>query len=119
MAEAVTPRPASTILLLRDNARRTEIKRLHWFGAIQSGASRLRLDGIDRVPGLIRNCGGLDDVPTTRPLHDFTCTDDGELVVFTPQFGQNTPAGAGLEAILDRATDPSRPPVTGSMRCER
>jgi hypothetical protein len=99
LSETINSRPA---LVLRDNARRTEIERLHWIGAIHSGSSRLRLDGIDRVPGLIRNCGGLDDVPTTRPLHDFTCTDDGELIVFTPQFGQNTPAGSGLEAILDR-----------------
>jgi hypothetical protein len=98
LSETINSRPA---LLLRDNARGTDIERLHWRGTISGRAGTLRLDGLDRVPGLIRNCGGLDDVPTTRPLHDFTCTDSGELVVFTPQFGQNTPAGPGLEAILD------------------
>jgi len=44
--------------------------------------ARLRLDGIDRVPGLIRNCGGTrDDLPTDDPLHDFTCTDADELPI--------------------------------------
>ena len=99
LSETVNSRPA---LVLRDDARRTQIERLRWLGTLQARAGRLRLDGLDRVPGLIRNCGGLDDMPTTRPLHDFTCTDDGELVVFTPQFGQNTPAGPGIEAVLDR-----------------
>jgi hypothetical protein len=62
------------------------------------------LDGLNRVPGLIRNCGGtLDDLPTWRPLHDVTCTDAAELVLFTPAFGPTTPAGAGAEAILDRS----------------
>lgn len=98
LSEAINGRPA---LLLRDDARHTEVRRLHWFAAVQNRSGRLRLDGIDRVPGLVRNCGGLDDVPTIRPRHDFTCTDDGELVLFTAQFGQNTPAGPGLEAILD------------------
>ena len=99
LSETINSRPA---LVLRDDARRTRVERLRWLGTLQARSGRLRLDGIDRVPGLIRNCGGLGDTPTTRPLHDFTCTDSGELVIFTPQFGQNTPTGPGLEAILDR-----------------
>ena len=99
LSETVNSRPA---LVLRDDARRTRVERLRWLGTLQASSGRLRLDGIDRFPGLIRNCGGLGDTPTTRPLHDFTCTDSGELVIFTPQFGQNTPTGPGLEAILDR-----------------
>ena len=79
-----------------------QIERLRWVGTVHGRTGQLRLDGIDRVPGLIRNCGGRDDHPTDLPLHDFTCTDDGELVAFTPQFGAETPAGAGLEAILDQ-----------------
>ena len=44
----------------------------------------MALDGIDRVPGLIRNCGGdTTDSPTDLPLHDVTCTDGSELVAFT------------------------------------
>lgn len=101
LSETVGHRPA---LVLRDDARHTRVARLHWAGTVKgAGHVRLKLDGINRVPGLIRNCGGTaDDVPTGRPLHDFTCTDKDELVAFTSQFGQNTPAGPGLEAVLNR-----------------
>jgi hypothetical protein len=99
LSETINNRPA---LILRDDARRTRIDRLRWVGTVESSTRRLRLDGLDRVPGLIRNCGGRDDEPTTKPLHDFTCTDDGELVAFTTEFGPNTPAGPGVEAIVDR-----------------
>jgi hypothetical protein len=99
LSETINTRPA---LILRDDARRTRIERLRWSGTVVSRVGRLRLDGLDRVPGLIRNCGGLDDQPTVRPLHDFTCTDNGELVAFTNEFGPSTPPGPGVEAILDR-----------------
>ena len=99
LSETVNTRPA---LILRDDARRTRVERLRWVGTVEGRTGRLRLDGIDRVPGLIRNCGGRDDQPTIEPLHDFTCTDNGELVAFTTEFGPNTPTGPGLEAILDR-----------------
>ena len=102
LSETVDRRPA---LLLRDDARRTRVERLTWSGWVRShDGDRLRLDGINRVPGLIRNCGGTgDDLPTDRPLHDFTCTDADELVAFTSQYGPNTPSGPGLEAVLDRS----------------
>jgi hypothetical protein len=101
LSETIDHRPA---LVLRDDARRTRVQRLTWSGSVvgQHGA-KLRLDGIDRVPGLIRNCGGTpDDLPTAQPLHDFTCTDADELVAFTSQFGPSSPSGPGLEAVLDR-----------------
>ena len=62
------------------------------------GAARL-VDGRNRHVGLIRACG---DRPTTRPLHDVTCTDRSELVQLTPRFGRTTPAGARVEAVVDR-----------------
>jgi Phosphodiester glycosidase/SPOR domain len=64
-------------------------------------ASRRPLDGLNRAPGLIRGCGGTGDTPTDAPKHDFTCTDPGELILFTPAFGTATPAGPGAEAVLD------------------
>lgn len=97
LSETITDRPA---LMLRDDARGTKVERLQWRGTAAGRGKRLTLDGIDRIPGLIRNCGGTaDDLPTALPLHDFTCTDDDEIVAFTNQYGQNTPAGPGLEAI--------------------
>ncbi len=101
LSETIDHRPA---LVLRDDARRTRVQRLTWSGSVQGQhGAKLRLDGIDRVPGLIRNCGGTaDDLPTAQPLHDFTCTDADELVAFTSQFGPSSPSGPGLEAVLDR-----------------
>ncbi len=98
LSEPVSGRPA---LLLRDNARGTTVKRLWWAGTARVGPSAVALDGIDRVPGLIRNCGGdRTDSPTDRPLHDVTCTDPDEIVGFTPEFGSATPSGPGREVVL-------------------
>jgi hypothetical protein len=59
------------------------------------------VDGVNRKPGLVRNCGEPGNVPTDRPLHDTTCTHPDDLVLFTPQLGTPTPAGDGVEAVLD------------------
>jgi hypothetical protein len=65
------------------------------------GATR-EVDGLNRKPGLIRGCGGDGgDQPTEQPKHDFTCTDESELILFTPIFGSNTEPGPGVEAVLD------------------
>ena len=68
--------------------------------------ARRELDGLNRAPGLIRGCGGSGgDVPTERPKHDFTCTDESELIRYTSIFGATTPSGPGAEAVLDAAGD--------------
>jgi hypothetical protein len=100
-SEPIGDRP---VLVLHDRGRHTDIVRPSWPGAVRLPAGTRVLDGLNRVPGLIRNCGGtLDDLVTWRPLHDVTCTDDDELVLFTPAFGPTTPSGPGAEAILDRS----------------
>ena len=101
LSEPVGDRPA---LVLRPDARGTDVVRPRWTGMVvpESGSGH-PLDGVNRVAGLIRNCGGTpDDTPTARPLHDVTCTDSDELVAFTPAFGVRTPSGEGVEAVLDR-----------------
>ncbi|AIV33023.1 phosphodiester glycosidase family protein [Streptomyces sp. CCM_MD2014] len=99
LSEPVAGRPA---LVVHDNGRRTEIARLTWRGRITTRAGSLPLNGVNRVPGLIRNCGGgAGDAPTPLPLHDVTCTNPDELVAFTPDYGDRTPGGEGLEAVLD------------------
>ncbi|MFJ6071717.1 phosphodiester glycosidase family protein [Streptomyces sp. NPDC093065] len=99
LSEPVAGRPS---LVIHDDARRTEITRLTWQGRVTTPTASLRLNGINRVPGLIRNCGGTEgDAPTSLPLHDVTCTNPDELVTFTPDYGARTPEGEGVEAVLD------------------
>ncbi len=99
LSEPVGGRPS---LVVHADGRGTEITRYTWEGHAVGGDTSLRLTGLNRVPGLIRNCGGFaDDTPTSLPLHDVTCTNDDELVAFTPHYGQRTPEGEGLEAVLD------------------
>jgi hypothetical protein len=98
LSEATNGRPS---FVFSADGRRAGVARNAWTGAVSNGRRTLRLDGVNRVPGLVRNCGGTGDVPTDRPLHDTTCTDPDELVVFTADFGVATPAGPGTEAIVD------------------
>ncbi len=99
LSEPVNGRPA---LVMRDDARDSELIRLGWAAEVTAGGQTLPVDGINRVPGLIRNCGGTeDDQPTSAPLHDVTCTDEDEIVVFTDVYGKHTPEGDGVELVLD------------------
>lgn len=97
LSEAVNGRPAFAFSV--DGHAR--VVRDTWKGTVSGGGRALVLDGLNRVPGLIRNCGGVGDSPTDRPLHDTTCTDPDELVAFTSDYGAATPAGPGVEAVLD------------------
>ena len=66
LSEPINDRPA---LVLRDDARRTAVRRFTWTGRVRLHGAELRLDGLDRVPNLIRNCGGdSTDQPTALPL---------------------------------------------------
>ncbi|WP_150238533.1 phosphodiester glycosidase family protein [Nocardiopsis quinghaiensis] len=57
-------------------------------------------DGVNRVPGVRRNCVD-PDRPTLVPLHDVTCLLDSELVLFTDAFRGSTPETDGTEAVVD------------------
>jgi hypothetical protein len=89
-----------TNLLLSGTGARLGV--LSFSGEAAIGGTTRELDGVDRVRGQIRNCGGRGgDLPTEEPLHDVTCTDASELVLVTPRFGATTPAAPdGLEAIV-------------------
>ncbi|MGW0904907.1 phosphodiester glycosidase family protein [Streptomyces sp. NPDC002853] len=88
--------------VLRGDGLRPEFKKLRTGLRVRAGAAFAVVDGVNRVPGLIRNCGGVGgDSPTERPQHDVTCTDPDEIVRFTDELGADTPAGEGVEAVLD------------------
>ncbi|POX38361.1 hypothetical protein C3486_23515 [Streptomyces sp. Ru73] len=88
--------------VLRGDGLHPEFRRLRTELKVTAGGATEPVDGINRIPGKIRNCGGTGgDAPTERPLHDVTCTDPDEIVRFTPQLGADTPGGPGVEAVLD------------------
>lgn len=72
------------------------------------------LDGINRKPGLVRNCGERGARPTERPVHDFTCTRGDEIIYFTPgrKFDLHGISGTRFVLLQDgdiRALDPAEP----------
>lgn len=68
---------------------------------LRADGSTIALDGINRVPGQVWNCGGIGgDQPTEQPMQDIECTDPSELVEFTPEWN-DTPGGPGTEVVLD------------------
>ncbi|MEV5411854.1 phosphodiester glycosidase family protein [Thermopolyspora sp. NPDC052614] len=86
-------------LLLGDRPR---VARLFTAMTVVAGRRRREIDGVNRTPGLVRNCGGVGgDSPTQAPRHDVTCTDPSEIVLFTPALGRHTPEGDGVEVVLD------------------
>jgi hypothetical protein len=98
-SEPVGTRP---VLVLGSDAKHTQIVRPSWHADAVLPSGDVQLDGLNRVPGLLRNCGGdAGDQPSALPLHDITCTDPNELVLFTPAFGASTPSGPGAEAVVD------------------
>lgn len=98
LREPVGDRPG---LILDGTSNSTSIQRLSWDGSVSESGTTLPLTGINRDPGLIRNCGEKGDQPTEQPQQDVTCTNPNELVAFTPEFGAKTPAGPGLEVTVD------------------
>ncbi|MFF0339653.1 phosphodiester glycosidase family protein [Kribbella sp. NPDC004875] len=95
VSEPTNGRPALVL-----GPRGTSVERFTWRGTV---GKNLPLDGLNRVPGLIRNCGGTaDDLPTAKPMHDTTCTDPDELIAFDASYGVSTPSGPGAEVIVDR-----------------
>jgi hypothetical protein len=89
--------------VLRDGGRDLQIEDLSTWIYLAGNGIWHRIEGLNREPGLIRNCGGDDpgDEPTPLPLMNVTCTNPDELVAFTPQFGSPLPSGPGSEAVLN------------------
>lgn len=65
-----------------------------------AGGSSRPVQGINRLPGVIENCGRPDSRPFRAPRQDFTCDSRSELVLFTPQLGAATPSGPGEQVVI-------------------
>jgi exopolysaccharide biosynthesis protein len=97
-SEAVNGRTS----LIIDEKNQASISSLNTKISIHSSdGGKREIDGLNRVPGLIRGCGGVGDQETNQPKHDFTCTDSSELIQYTSLFGTETPSGDGTEAVIN------------------
>ncbi|MDF2710927.1 MAG: secreted protein [Nonomuraea muscovyensis] len=86
---------------ITNGGRRVDVDAYTAHVTLHGGAESVEIDGVNRLPGEIWNCGGVGgDLPTEKPQHDLKCTDDSELVRFTPEWGQ-PPSGEGAEAVVD------------------
>jgi len=63
--------------------------------------SSYQVNGVNRIPGIVEDCGRPGSQPTSEPRQDVTCTVRSELVLFTSQFGASTPRGHGTQAVLN------------------
>jgi exopolysaccharide biosynthesis protein len=68
---------------------------------VRAGGSARSVEGVNRKPGVVRDCGRPGLSPTSRPRQDFTCTTSDELVLFTAEFGASLPTGPGTQVVLD------------------
>ena len=68
---------------------------LGWSGTVRNRQTEaeLPLEFINHPPVVPTGCAGQPD--------QTTCTVPGDLVRFTPEFGTSTPAGVGVEVVLD------------------
>jgi hypothetical protein len=69
---------------------------LDWSGVVRNRQTEAEvpLEFINHPPVVPAGCVGLPD--------QTTCSLPGDLVRFTPEFGTSTPAGNGVEVVLDR-----------------
>ena len=72
------------------------IGRIGWSGSIRNRQTeeRMELEFLNHPPVVPAPCADLVD--------QTACAEAGDLVRFTPEFGTSTPAGAGVEVVLDR-----------------
>ena len=88
-------------LVIENGGQHYEVANLASSATVRAGASVTAVQGVNRVPGLLRDCGRAGAVPTTHPVQDITCTEADDLVLFTPEFAAPLPTGAGTQVVLD------------------
>ncbi|MFE4173592.1 phosphodiester glycosidase family protein [Streptomyces sp. NPDC056909] len=88
-------------LILADGGRHPRIADLSTTVTARAKSSTYAVQGINRLPGKVRNCGRPGGVPTGLARHDTTCSLPDDLVKFTPRFRAALPEGAGSQVVLD------------------
>jgi Phosphodiester glycosidase/SPOR domain len=90
-------------LLITGGGRRFQVASLTSQVTVRSGAASYAAQGINRVPGIVRDCGRPGATPTTHPEQDIDCFETSDMVLFTREFGAALPAGPGTQVVLSSA----------------
>ncbi|WP_377273045.1 phosphodiester glycosidase family protein [Peterkaempfera sp. SMS 1(5)a] len=88
-------------LIIGDGGRHVRVADLTTTVTVHAGAADHPAQGINRVPGLVRDCGRPGMTPSELPWQDVTCRTSDDLVLFTPEFGAPLPGGPGTQVVLD------------------
>lgn len=88
-------------LVLGDGGRHTRITDLTTTATARVGSASHPVQGVNRTPGLVRDCGRPGAAPTAQPRQDVTCTESDDLVAFTDAYAHTLPTGPGVQAELD------------------
>jgi hypothetical protein len=88
--------PAEANLLIDAYSNKVLTGHLRWSANVQNRTTgaELPLEFVNHPPVIPAACATLPD--------QTTCTEPGDVVLFTPEFAAATPAGNGIEVVLDR-----------------
>ncbi|WP_392667979.1 phosphodiester glycosidase family protein [Streptomyces sp. LN785] len=92
---------ARAALIIGDGGRHVRVADLTTTVTVRAGSKSYRAQGINRVPGSVRDCGRPGGTPSELPWQDVTCHAADDLVLFTPEFGAALPIGAGAQVVVD------------------
>lgn len=103
--EATNNRP---VIIFDNSGNKTQV----FFGTsvvtksfITQGNFSYQINGLNRAPGKLLNCGGYESKPTEKPVHDFVCNNDDEIIAYNSMYGNNTPKLKATEIIINNHGD--------------
>lgn len=88
-------------LVIGDGGRDIRVADLTSTVTAQAGFASYQVQGINRMPGTVRDCGRPGATPSELPWQDVTCQLADDLVQFTPAFQVALPTGPGVQVVLD------------------
>ncbi|MEU6669620.1 phosphodiester glycosidase family protein [Streptomyces sp. NPDC046727] len=88
-------------LILGDGGHDVRIADLTSTVTARAGKAAFRIQGINRVPGTVRDCGRPGGTPSELPWQDVTCRLADDMVQFTAAFQADLPTGPGAQVVLD------------------
>lgn len=94
---------ARAALVIQDGGKKFQVANLYASASARAGGSSYSVQGVNRVPGIVRDCGRPDATPTTHPEQDVDCYETNDLVLFTGAFEAALPTGSGTQVVLDSA----------------